>query len=183
MNRENGCAAQITGAGEIPPLRISGCVADSIVDGPGMRFTIFVQGCPHHCSGCHNPQTHSFDGGHVADLERIVAQVAGNPLAQGVTFSGGEPFCQAEALCDLAERLRKLGKDIVVYSGYTFEELLEMGEKRPAVLHLLNLSSLLVDGRFVEAERDLTLQFRGSRNQRLIKLPDALPPSLREKRV
>ena len=151
-------------------LRIAGCVSDSIVDGPGMRYTVFVQGCPHHCPGCHNPQTHDFSGGYDADMDEIVRQVKSDPLMSGVTFSGGEPFCQAEALCALGERIRALGKNIVIYSGYTFEQLLQMGEENPDVLKLLKLADLLVDGPYVEKERDLTLQFRGSRNQRLIDL-------------
>lgn len=151
-------------------LRIAGCVADSIVDGPGMRYTVFVQGCPHHCPGCHNPQTHDFAGGELADIDKIVQEVKANPLAAGVTFSGGEPFCQASALCVLGEKIRALGKNIVIYTGYTFEQLLQMGEQNPDILRLLHLADLLVDGPYVEAERDLTLQFRGSRNQRLIDL-------------
>lgn len=153
---------------EWEPLRISGCVADSIVDGPGMRFTVFVQGCPHHCPGCHNPQTHDFSGGHLADPQKIVDAVLGDPLAKGVTFSGGEPFCQAKALAQIGARIAEAGKDIVVYTGYTLEQLLQMGEENPDVLALLAMTDLLVDGPYLEEQRDLTLQFRGSRNQRLI---------------
>lgn len=153
---------------QLEPLRISGCVADSIVDGPGMRFTIFVQGCPHHCPGCHNPQTHDFAGGHMADPQAIVEAVAADPLAKGVTFSGGEPFCQARALRLIGEQIAAAGKDIVIYSGYTLEQLLQMGKSDPEITGLLSLADLLVDGPYVEAERDLTLSFRGSKNQRLI---------------
>lgn len=151
-------------------LRISGCISDSIVDGPGIRYVVFVQGCPHHCPGCHNPDTHDFEGGYLADTEKILQQIGSDPLISGVTFSGGEPFCQAAALCELGERVRALGKNIVVYSGYTFEELLEKGKTEPDVLYLLRLCDLLIDGRYVESLRDLSLQFRGSSNQRLIDL-------------
>ena len=151
-------------------LRISGCISDSIVDGPGIRYVVFVQGCPHHCPGCHNPDTHDFEGGYPADTEKILQQIASDPLISGVTFSGGEPFCQAAALCELGERVRALGNNIVVYSGYTFEELLEKGKTEPDVLCLLRLCDLLIDGRYVESLRDLSLQFRGSSNQRLIDL-------------
>lgn len=154
----------------VPPLRISGCVADSIVDGPGMRFTIFVQGCPHHCPGCHNPQTHDFEGGHAVELDKVVEEVKRDPLMSGVTFSGGEPFCQAAALCELGRRIRALGKNLVIYSGYTFEQLIQIGKNQPEVLELLKLCDLLVDGRYEESDRDLTLEFRGSRNQRLVDL-------------
>ena len=143
---------------ELPRLRVSGCVSDSIVDGPGMRYVVFVQGCPHHCPGCD------------ADLDEIVRQIAGDPLMSGVTFSGGEPFCQAEALCALGERIRALGKSIVVYSGYTYEQLIQKGESDPSVLRLLDLADLLIDGPYIEAQRDLSLQFRGSKNQRVIDL-------------
>ena len=83
-------------------LRIAGTVNDSIVDGPGIRYTIFTQGCPHHCPGCHNPQTHDFAGGQDADVEKILEEIFNNPILSGVTFSGGEPFCQAEALLPIA---------------------------------------------------------------------------------
>ena len=104
-------------------LRIAGTANDSIVDGPGIRFTIFTQGCPHHCEGCHNPQTHDFSGGKLADTDELLDRIRSNPLLDGVTFSGGEPFCQAEALAELGSRIRSLGLNIVTYTGYTFEEL------------------------------------------------------------
>lgn len=154
----------------LPSLRISGYADDSIVDGPGMRFTIFVQGCPHRCPGCHNPETHDFGGGQQVEPNDILARIRANPLLSGVTFSGGEPFCQAKALCALGEQIRAMGKNIVVYSGYTFEELLQLGKSDRYVLSLLQLCDLLVDGRYEESERDLTLSFRGSRNQRLVDL-------------
>lgn len=140
------------------------------MDGPGIRYTIFVQGCPHHCPGCHNPQTHDFQGGIFADTEKLLQDIRENPMLSGVTFSGGEPFCQPEALCELAKEIKSIGKHLMVYSGYTYEQLLEQGKKRPAVLELLELADLLVDGPYLEAERDLTLSFRGSANQRLIDL-------------
>lgn len=161
------------------PLRLSGLVPESIVDGPGLRYVVFTQGCPHRCPGCQNPQTHPFEGGFEADLDQIVREVAEDPLLQGVTFSGGEPFAQAEALCPLAERLRALGKDIMVYSGYTLEQLLELARSQPAVGRLLRLSDILVDGPYLEAQRDLDLPFRGSANQRIIHLKEMdlpLPP-------
>lgn len=157
-------------------LQISGIVSDSIVDGPGIRYVIFVQGCPHHCPGCHNPDTHPFEGGETADTERILEEIRSNPLLSGITFSGGEPFCQPEALSALGKRIRGLGKtmhkslNLMVYSGYTYEQLLELGEKRPAVGELLELADILVDGPYREAERNLSLLYRGSENQRVIDL-------------
>ena len=105
---------------EIPPLRIAGCISDSIVDGPGLRYTVFVQGCPHHCPGCHNPETHPFAGGYLADVEEIVRQVGEDPLLSGVTFSGGEPFCQAEAL--VALDIGPLGELLAPVGTLEFED-------------------------------------------------------------
>ncbi len=150
------------------PLRIAGIQQDSIVDGPGIRFVIFTQGCPHHCPGCHNPQTHDPEGGTEADVREILSQIRENPLASGVTFSGGEPFCQAEALVPLAEGVKGLRKHLTIYTGYLYEQLLERED--PAVQRLLALADLLVDGPFLIAERDLTLPYRGSKNQRVIDL-------------
>lgn len=151
------------------PLRIAGIQQDSIVDGPGIRYVIFTQGCPHHCPGCHNPQTHDPQGGREADAEEILSQISGNPLASGVTFSGGEPFLQAEALVPLAKAVKKMGKHLTVYTGYVYEQLLTM--EQPGVQELLGLADLLVDGPFLLEERDLTLPYRGSKNQRVIDLP------------
>ena len=102
-------------------LRIAGTANDSIVDGPGIRFTVFTQGCPHNCEGCHNPQTHSFDGGEIADTIELFEKIRSNPLLDGVTFSGGEPFCQSNALADLGRKIHEIGLNIVTYTGYTFE--------------------------------------------------------------
>ena len=151
-------------------LRISGVEPESIVDGPGFRYVIFTQGCPHHCPGCHNPQTHDFAGGKLADIPAILAEVQSDPLLQGVTFSGGEPFCQPAPLCAIARAVKGMGKDLVVYSGYTLEQLLEWGKEDPAVLELLRLCDTLIDGPYIQAQRDLTLRYRGSANQRVIDL-------------
>ena len=149
-------------------IRIAGVVRESIVDGPGLRFTVFCQGCPHGCKGCHNVATHDFSGGYDCDMQKILDAIDQNPLLDGVTFSGGEPLCQPEAFYKLAVEVKKRNLNIMTYTGYTYEELLEMGREDHWVADLLSLTDLLVDGRFVEAERDLTLLFRGSRNQRVI---------------
>ncbi len=148
------------------PLRIAGTQRDSIVDGPGIRYVIFTQGCPHHCEGCHNPQTHDFEGGEVADVEGILKEIFENRLVGGVTFSGGEPFCQADALVPIAETLKARGKHLMIYTGYLLEELQKMPDG--GVQRLLELADILVDGPFVLAQRNLTLPYRGSENQRVI---------------
>ena len=147
-------------------IKIAGTVNDSVVDGEGWRFTIFTQGCPHHCEGCHNPQTHDFTSGKPADTEELLTRILDNPLLSGVTFSGGEPFCQPEPLVELAEKLHDHGLDIWAYTGYTLEELSHMDN--PAIAELLQNIDVLVDGKFDLEQRDLTLAFRGSRNQRVI---------------
>lgn len=152
-------------------VKICGVEPESIVDGPGFRYVLFTQGCPHHCPGCHNPQSHDFEAGKWVSIEEIVADFDENPLLSGITFSGGEPFCQPEALVELGKRIIERKKSIFLYSGYTLEELLKMAQERSAILELLQMASVLVDGRFIEAQRDISLRFRGSTNQRAIDLP------------
>ena len=147
-------------------MRVSGIVEESIVDGPGLRYVVFTQGCPHHCKGCHNPQTHSFEGGFLLSAEAALAQLQENPLLSGITLSGGEPFEQAEALCTLAEGAKAQGKNVMTYTGYVFEALLARND--PWIDRLLDLTDILVDGPYKEELRDLELQFRGSANQRLL---------------
>lgn len=147
-------------------MRLSGIVEESIVDGPGLRYVLFTQGCPHHCKGCHNPQTHDFEGGFPFTAEAALAQIAENPLLAGVTLSGGEPFEQARALCAVAEGVQAMRKNVMAYTGYTFEALLARNDHWTN--RLLELTDVLVDGPYVESLRDLELQFRGSSNQRLL---------------
>ncbi len=156
-------------------IRIAGTVSDSITDGPGIRFTLFVQGCPHHCPGCHNPQTHDFNGGRDAEEEELIAAINKNPLLSGLTLSGGEPMCQARALAHFAERVRKECpriKEVACYTGFTFEELLE--GKADGAMELLKQLDTLVDGRFVQALRSWEIRFAGSSNQRVIDVPASL---------
>ena len=149
-------------------IRIAGIANDSIVDGKGIRFTIFVQGCPHKCKGCHNPHTHDFEGGIDTTTEELLAKIKANPLLDGVTFSGGEPFCHAAVLAELAREIHALGLDIVTYSGYTFEELLSGADMHPEWLELLKETDILIDGRFEEELRSYDVRFRGSTNQRYL---------------
>ena len=147
-------------------LRIAGVVRESIVDGPGLRFVVFVQGCPHHCPGCHNPQSHDFSGGQLYPVERILDEICKNPMIHGVTFSGGEPFCQPGPLAELAKKVHQRGLDVMVYSGWTLEELQAM--ENPQVHALLEQADYLVDGPFLLEQRDIELNFRGSANQRVL---------------
>ena len=155
-------------------LRLAGVVKESIVDGPGFRYTVFVQGCPHHCPGCHNPQTHDFSGGFTAQTDQLLASILKNSLLRGVTFSGGEPFCQAHALAALAHDVHAHGLDVVCYTGYTFEQLLEGGNAENGWLDLLKETDVLIDGPFVLAQRNLLLKFRGSNNQRILDVKKSL---------
>ena len=157
---------------ETPLIQLAGVVNDSITDGPGIRLTVFVQGCPHHCPGCHNQQTWDFAGGQPTTTEELWQQIQQNPLLSGVTFSGGEPMAQAAALLPLAQRIKQAGLELAIYTGYTFEQLLNLPD--PAVRQLLELADTLIDGPFILAQRNLELNFRGSENQRILKAAASL---------
>lgn len=146
-------------------MKISGFAKESITDGKGIRYTVFTQGCPHHCKGCHNPDTWGFEGGEEMGVEEIFEDFKKYPLASGITLSGGEPFCQPEECTELAKLVHKMGKNVTAYTGYTYEELSSMGSE---ILALLNEVDVLVDGKFIEEQKNLELLFRGSENQRLI---------------
>lgn len=170
-------------------IRVAQWVGDSIVDGPGLRLTLFAQGCPHRCPGCHNPQTFLPLGGQVMAVSEILAEYQKNELLEGMTFSGGEPFVQAKALSLLAKEVHALGGNIVCYTGYTLEtlqaaaqgepiqlrqgpKLALLGQGQEAIAALLQEVDLLIDGPYVASLRSLDLPFRGSRNQRLLALSE-----------
>lgn len=178
-------------------IRLYGTASDSIVDGPGLRYAVFVQGCTHGCPGCHNSDSQPARGGVLASIDDIVASIAENGLVQGVTISGGEPFEQAEACAELACRVRELGLGVWTYSGYRYEDLVALIESAgtgatvageegtphipespgfsvvdPAgARRLLQATDVLVDGPFVQALHSYDLAWRGSSNQRLIDVP------------
>jgi anaerobic ribonucleoside-triphosphate reductase activating protein len=154
-------------------MRIYGVVTDSIVDGPGYRTAIFAQGCPHHCPGCHNPESHDPEGGTEWTLDALEAKFTGNPLLDGITLSGGEPFSQPAACAELARRAHEKGLNVWTFSGYLYEKLLEMAAEEEAVADLLACTDVLVDGPFLLKERSLELLYKGSRNQRIIDLNKA----------
>ena len=149
-------------------IRLAGIVRESIVDGPGIRFTVFCQGCPHTCEDCHNPETHDFAEGKDISIERLLEEIDKNKLLAGVTFSGGEPFCQPGAFASLGRKVKEKGLNITTFSGYTLEQLNEMATQNADVHELLELTDILIDGPYIKKLRDLTLQFRGSSNQRII---------------
>ena len=128
---------------EYPPLRIAGID----VDGPGIRLTVFTQGCHHNCPGCQNPQTHDFEGGHFIEREAIITMIKDNPLLDGVTFSGGDPMDQAAALIPLAREIKERGLNLVIFTGYTYEQLMKLTPEK---------------------------KFRGSWNQRIIDVQKSL---------
>ena len=147
-------------------IRMCGIEPESIVDGPGFRYVLFVQGCSHHCKGCHNPESWPTDSGEDMTIAEIMDEIRSNPNLDGVTFSGGEPFEQVPALLELAKMIKTEGLGLMSYSGYTLEELKDRGDA--ATDELLGLLDMLVDGRYVEEQRNLTLIYRGSENQRVI---------------
>ena len=151
-------------------LRLAGIARESIVDGPGIRVVIFCQGCLRHCEGCHNPGTWDMEAGFFVPIDEVVDVIRTNPLRHGVTYSGGEPFLQSEELYRLSQRLK--GYELAAYTGFTFEELLKDGTLEQK--KLLSVLDVLIDGPFVLAERSLDLSFRGSRNQRILNVPESL---------
>lgn len=150
-------------------LRLYGTVPDSIVDGPGLRYAVFVQGCSHGCPGCHNPESQPAEGGTETRISDIIADVESNKLCRDVTISGGEPFEQAAGCAALAEQLKDTGYGVWTYTGYLYEDLLQ--SDREGVAELLAATDVLVDGPFVESKKSLELDWRGSSNQRVIDLP------------
>lgn len=145
-------------------ISVLSIIEDTMVDGPGFRTSIYCAGCQHQCPGCHNPQSWDFEGGHAMTTDEIMHIVEADPYAN-VTFSGGDPMYQPEGFAELARAIRqRTNKTIWCYTGFTYENLMKNPRQRALVEQL----DVLVDGPFVKSERDETLRFRGSRNQRLI---------------
>lgn len=151
-------------------IRTSGIIKESIVDGVGLRYVVFFQGCPHNCKGCQNPQTRSFNGGKFVHADTIINEVINNPLLDGITLSGGDPLCYPRQCVILAGRVREYNKTVWIYTGYTFEEIMANPRKR----RVLPVTDVLVDGKYIEEQRDLDLRFRGSSNQRIIDVQKSL---------
>lgn len=147
---------------------------DSIVDGPGLRTVLWTQGCGHHCKGCQNPQTWDFNDGGLVLIDDILKAIDELKYQDGLTMSGGDPMYQPYACNVIAKYAKNKGLNIWVYTGFTYEELITLSKKNPIYMEFLENIDVLVDGRYVEEERDLSLLFRGSRNQRLIDVAKTL---------
>lgn len=153
-------------------LQVAGCLHDSIVDGPGLRFVVFFQGCPHHCPGCHNPETWPMQGGTPFAPEDLLSLAQKSPICHGITLSGGEPFAQAgDEMLAFLDACRLHGYELAAYTGYTFEQLLQGTPTQKAMLKRLDT---LVDGRFEQEQLTLSARFRGSINQRILNVANSL---------
>lgn len=159
-------------------IRLSGIAYESLVNGPGMRRVLFGQGCHHNCEGCFNPDTHPMDGGELMDMDKIINDIIQNPILSGVTFSGGDPWEQAEKFAYIARRLKEAitnrNFNIWSYTGYAYEFILENRERRKGWDELIRYVDVLVDGKFEKDKMEDNLRFRGSNNQRIIDVKESL---------
>ena len=155
-------------------IRIAGVVKESTVDGPGVRYVIFTQGCPHHCEGCHNPQTHDMNGGKLESITALAEDITKNPLLKGITLSGGEPFMQAKKLVKLLSLIDLNRYTVMTYTGFKYEYLLENANDDNGFLDLLEHTDVLIDGKFEIALKSEKVKFRGSSNQRAIDVKESL---------
>ena len=147
-------------------IRILDILEETMMDGPGLRTSIYCAGCAHHCPGCHNPQSWDFAGGREVTVDELLEVIKADEFAN-VTFSGGDPLYQVEAFTELARRIKdETDKTIWCYTGFTYEEVLA----DPRMSQILPYLDVLVDGPYVEALRDTNLPFRGRSNQRIIQL-------------
>lgn len=150
-------------------VRLAGIIETSINNGEGIRKVIFAQGCRHHCKGCFNPSTHDFNGGYECDTDKIIERINNDYMIDGVTFSGGDPFEQAEAFAEIAKNINP-ELNIWCYTGYTLQEIIDKANEKPEWVDLLTHIDVLVDGKFEEDKKDRNLKFKGSSNQNIIQL-------------
>lgn len=160
-------------------IRIAGVIKESTVDGPGFRYVIFTQGCPHHCEGCHNPETHDMNGGKLESIKTLAEDITKNPLLKGITLSGGEPFMQAKKLAKLLSLIDLKRYSVMTYTGFKYEYLISNANDDNGYLELLKLTDVLIDGKFMKDLKSSSAKFRGSTNQRAIDVKG----SLRENRI
>ena len=155
-------------------MRYHNITKDDMLNGEGIRVVLWVAGCEHACEGCHNPITWDEHGGLEFDeaaKQEIFAELE-HDYVSGITLSGGDPLYQVNACLELVKKVKELNSDfdIIIYTGFTFEELANNFKKNNDLLSLLKLSDILIDGKYEDSLRDLTLRFRGSSNQRVINL-------------
>lgn len=155
-------------------IRLSGIAYESLVNGPGMRRVFFAQGCRHNCKGCFNPDTHDFNGGENRNMDELIEAVLENPMLRGVTFSGGDPWEQADKFAYMAEIFKNNKLNVWCYTGYTYEYILKHKTEKQGWNELLNNIDVLVDGRFEEEHMQENLKFRGSSNQRIIDVKESI---------
>lgn len=151
--------------------RISGIISESFVDGPGIRYVIFMQGCLHNCYNCHNKNTHSLNGGYKIDLDEVIYEVNSNKNITGLTLSGGEPFLQVLESLYLLENIKLPN---IVYTGYTYESLIQESKVNNNIAKILSKIDILIDGPYIDSKRDISLKYRGSTNQRIIDMQQSL---------
>lgn len=155
-------------------VRLAGVIYESLVNGPGIRRVYFAQGCRHNCDGCFNPETHDFNGGELMDMNELINDAISNPIINGITFSGGDPLEQAESFSYMAKEFKSKGLNIWCYTGYTFEQILEKMKKDKDLKELISNVDVLVDGKFEMNNKNKSLKFRGSSNQRIIDVKQSL---------
>jgi len=155
-------------------IRLSGITYESLVNGPGMRRVFFAQGCKHNCKGCFNSDTHDFAGGEERMLDELIKDTLDNPILRGVTFSGGDPWEQADKFAYMAKAFKDKGLNVWSYTGYTYEYIIEHKDEYEGWNDLINCIDVLVDGRFEEEKQQDGLKFRGSINQRIIDVKESL---------
>lgn len=155
-------------------IRLSGIAYESLVNGPGMRRVFFAQGCKHNCKGCFNLDTHDFNGGEERNMDELIKDTLDNQILRGVTFSGGDPWEQADKFAYMAKAFKENGLSIWSYTGYTFEYIIKHQNEYKGWTDLLNNIDVLVDGRFEEEKKKDGLKFKGSENQRIIDVKESL---------
>ena len=155
-------------------MKIAGLIQDSIVDGPGLRFVVFTQGCDIGCKGCHNPESIDTNGGTEISISEVISEMLSNPLTDGLTLSGGEPFLQGGDCSQIATAAKENGLTVWVFTGNLFEKLLERAKSEKDIETLLKCTDVLVDGPFILEQRSLSLRWRGSKNQRVIDVQKSL---------
>lgn len=151
-------------------VKIAGYIKESIVDGPGIRYVVFAQGCGHDCPQCHNPNTHDFNGGYEVEVKDLLEDIHKRKYIDGVTLSGGDPFYQSREFAYIAKELKESNINVMAYTGFLYEDILRSSNMKC----LLDNIDILMDGPFKVEEKTLKMPFRGSKNQRMINVKESL---------